>query len=1115
MKSQNTSERILKRIGSCEKPVVVLYGPAACGKTAAALRVYNQFNDSPGSSECILLAPNPRVVEYLQKLLLEEAPARQGAGAILTNPQVMTFAGVGERILLHSGQRPESLSPFARRLLLGRITDGLLDEDKLPHLAPIGDTPGLMDALDRSIAELKRAAIEPQAFAEACGKQGRRTDGGIKGKLLDLSAIYARYQDHLHHSNTYDPQGRMWQARAILARLNDEAPPPGLEGVRAVVADGFTDFTPTQLEILRLLSGRLERIVITLPLARDQRDRMWRWTRRTLENIRRVFAGDVMEISIEHESKQRLRRAPLSSAWDNLFAHNGARCAPPKNMKIISAPDVDVEVAATAKRVKALLLEGAPAGSIAVIVRSMEVYREPIRRIFAESKIPARLDGGSLGDSPVIRFLLDVASLCPHFEFNHVLRVIKSSYFRPRALGEYSEQTVRHAEGLIRTANVIGGREAYKKAAERMMKLSRRGDQESPDEDEPQVRQMPSEDIRSGAEMLEVLFELVESANCNGGTDVLKIVDKLDVRRTVCQHRRDEATAHDLRSLEKLANLLPGQDDLPDAEHLRRALHATASPAPAGGACVDVMEVLHARSMRYGHVFILGLGEGRFPVKFMEGSLLSEDQKDRLAGAGLALDRRDDLTAREMLLFYLGVSRAEESLTLSFSRGASASGAGGGGQASCFLLSLCEPFGGLEAVETLNIPPGRFLPQCKQIASSRDAVVVAVAGPFEERPGQYLPALAWVAKTYPRRIQNAAMGLWALHRRWRPGECDEFDGRIKSRAHLDALQRRYGNGAVFSPSQLNIYGQCPWWFFGTYVLGLEPLVEPHRRLEPVARGIFCHNVLYRTMTALRDKCGGKFRLGELDESQIADALDKAVADEAQVVEARQPPYPVLWDIQRRQMHREIGDYLQRQRSDAVGLSAHFELGFDAARPSGGPGEPVLDDASTDSPVEVQIPDFGPVLIRGKIDRVDYIGPEPQRRAIVIDYKTGRLPSAADIRSGRALQLVLYSAAVEKILHVKSMGGAFHRIAPGPRANETCFAVGYKHGNKTLDEDSYAALYRRVLAGVGRFVSGIRTGRFDLLPSGDCPAYCPFAQICNFRQVRADLKDNLTEASGER
>ncbi len=1113
MNSKNINKHIIHGITSSDRTVAVLYGPAVAGKTDAAVQIYNHFNDSNASSNCILLTPNPHSVAYMQNRLLDVEDGNSKSEEILLNPQVMTFADLGERILLNKDKTPATLSAFARRLLLRRITDQLMDEEKLPHLAPIGDTPGLMDTLDRSIAELKRAAVEPDDFLKLCNTQRPHAGGRVKDKLRDLAEIYARYQNHLRESDTYDPEGRMWQARATLASLSGNEAISPLEGVRSIVADGFTDFTPTQLEILRLLSSRLERIVITLPLGDDNRQRMWRWTQRTLENIRRVFADDMLEIQLKGDSAGRQRPAPLSPAWDNLFTLEPDLCKPPEEMQIISAADIEAEVTAVAKRIKALLFAGARPGDIAVVIRSMEAYREPIRRIFGDCEIPVNVPGCALGDSPAIRYLLEAASLPPQFEFNHVLRVIKSSYFLPEALGDFTEQTIRNAEWLIRNGNVLGGRDAYREAAERITKSYKPQKDTGDDENFCRRSQMPPDDIRIAANMLEKLFEVIESSHNsdNGGVNLLKIGDELGIYQSACRHRREELVADDLRALGEVAKLLAAQKDNPPVEHLRRALQASSAPSAGGGRAVDVLEVLQARSMRYRHVFMLGVGEGQFPRKFMEGSLLSEDQKARLNEAGFALDRRDDLTAREMLLFYLGVSRADETLTLSFSQGATASGTGGQGQPSCFLQSLCEPFGGLDVMRMQYIPPGRFLPECDDVTSARHAAIAAVAGMFEDNDGRYNPALSWAAGQCPQKLQNVAMGLWALHRRWKRGPCDEFDGRINSKQHLAALDCRYGMDVPFSSSQLNTYGQCPWWFFATYVLGLEPLAEPQRRLEPVARGIFCHNVLFRVMKTLSNECGGPVPLAEVDESHIEVVLDDAVAAEARDVETRKPPYPILWNIQRRQMHRELGEYLAAQHDEAAGLRcAHFELGFDTSRWD----TEMLDEFSTESPLEINIPDFGPLKIRGKIDRVDYAGDGPDRRLMVIDYKTGRLPSAADIEDGRSLQIVLYSAAAEKILSTPSVGGAFHGIAPGHRAGETYFAVGRKHGRKTLNEDSYAALYEKVLDRVGKFVSGIRSGRFDLLPSKKCPAYCPFSQICDFRQSRANLKDESSETADE-
>ncbi|HAU37258.1 MAG TPA: hypothetical protein DCX07_06025, partial [Phycisphaerales bacterium] len=79
-----------------------------------------------------------------------------------------------------------------------------------------------------------------------------------------------------------------------------------------------------------------------------------------------------------------------------------------------------------------------------------------------------------------------------------------------------------------------------------------------------------------------------------------------------------------------------------------------------------------------------------------------------------------------------------------------------------------------------------------------------------------------------------------------------FDGRIASADLHDELAARFGPRHVFSASQLSAYGQCPWQFFAAYVLDLRPLEAPARRMEAVALGVFCHNVLFRVYSVLRD-----------------------------------------------------------------------------------------------------------------------------------------------------------------------------------------------------------------------------------------------------------------------
>jgi superfamily I DNA/RNA helicase/RecB family exonuclease len=1079
---------LAERILSAAAPVVLLRGPAATGKTTAVLECYRRLMDDVGRPGCLLLAPNVRVVSRYRRRLLDASPS-----GVLIAPEVHTFAALAGRVLAAAGWSGRSLSALRRHLLLRHIVAELSSAGELPALGPLADAPGLVPTLEASIAELKRAAVEPVELSRAVGR--------ARGKARDLLRVYERYQSELQQAETYDLEGRMWLARDRLAAAR-ESGDAGLRGIRAVAADGFTDFTPTQLEMLRHLARLTGRVVLTLPLAEDGRERLWTWTRRTLERVREAFGGEMEEVEL---AAGIARPAPLRAAWDGAFTMEPGDDEPPPGLRAVSAPDTEAEVAAVAARVKRLLADGTPAGQIAVLARSLEPYQRSIERVFAAHGVPVRPAPRALTDAPIVRFALAAGSLpAGNFASADVLRVIKSSYFRPEALGTFDHTTVTAAEAVIRRGNVLEGAESYLRAAERFAESRERTAADEPpdegDEAAPGRLRFDASALRAAGAMLTQLFETVAPCGGTGGRPVdtaalAALPEALHLRDAACEAGAPPAIARDLRALDALTAALAEMDPLPrELAELTQALSAVSLPAPRGEELVEVLDVLDARALRYEHVFLLGLNEGGFPRRFAENSLIQEADRGRWSAAGVRLDRRDEIACREMLLFYLGASRADGTLTLSFQAADAGDEPAG---TSPFLLSLLEPFGGLEALVSAGrlevVPPGRFVPPAGELSRPRDAVNAAVAGLFRRDLDPDGAALAWVADEAPDKLRAASRGLWARHRRWRRGACDAFDGRIDEPDLRRILARRFGPEAVFSASQLNAYGQCPWLFFATYVLGLEPLVEPQRRLEPVARGLFVHEVLRRTFETLREQAGGPVRLADADEPAVGEALASAVAAEAERVERTRPPYPALWRLQREQMYRDLSDYLARQRGRDDAEAVRFELGFGLPAERAADADP----ASRPEPAELATDD-GTLRVQGKIDRVDCVDAETGPAWLVIDYKTGSLPTRADMDEGRSVQLPLYAAAVEAAFGVAAVGGEFHRI--GGKGETRRFAAG---GKTSVEE--YAEQRDAVLAKAAAFVESIRAGRFDLLPTHDCPSWCPARSVCRFSPFRRELK----------
>jgi hypothetical protein len=958
-----------------------------------------------------------------------------------------------------------------------------------------------------------------------------------------------------------------------------------------VAVDGFTDFTPTQLDILALIASMVPRMVITLPWSPDGREKMWHWTARTLDRIR-TRLGDIAIVPMQGATATPLAAVPPSSdpiasdespggtlrqIWEGIFDYDAPAAPPPPGLSIVAAPGIDAEVAHMAVEVKRLLAAGARCGSIAILLRNPSAYRRHVERIFHERGITISQARHSVTDCPAVRFALQVASLDEDdFPAAGVLAVIKNSYFSPAALGPYDGATVAAAEMIIRRGNVLSGRESYAKAARRLAaRAHERDDDLAYDADESQADVAGADEqlvLQAGA-MLDELFELAGASSSAQGLG--KLIERLALVSQAGRLGEPQLVARDLRAIGALSDALQGvTQEWDNWSHLKAAIGCIESPAQRGEAMVDVLPVLDARPLRYDHVFIPGASQGQFPSQMPENPLLGEADRSRWSARGLALDLRGDLTAREMLLFYLAISRADRSLCISYVESGSSPSDSSAGS---FLQSLLERMGGLASAAASGllhkISPGQLVPPLADISTPADALNAAVAAMFDLpttwpsassnpqsaiRNPQFSP-LAWVATNAPAAVYRVAAGLFARHRRWTRGQCDQFDGRITDADLVAGLSHRFGPQAVFSASQIDTYNKCPWHFFARYVLGLQELDWPEKHLEPVTRGLFIHKVLFRLFVSLRDKFGVAIsampanrgagepaaahaaaptpepligvKLGEIPQDALLAQLDAAIDAESADAKVASTPFPVLWEAQLTTMRRQLHQYILAQQANAPANCAGilFELAFGgrthsvadvpSARqagvsPASAPAEnhgwgahATTDSASESAPVSIVTPQ-GAIRLAGRIDRVDYLWGPWGGGTMIVDYKTGAVPSAKSIRDNRHLQLPLYIEALEALTGLSSVGGALHAVR-----DDLAFRYYSWLLPKESDPEVLSQLRAGAMARVGQIVRSIRQGEFDLAPLEDCGG-CEFGQICHYSKARSLVKESPGQGSDQ-
>lgn len=251
--------------------------------------------------------------------------------------------------------------------------------------------------------------------------------------------------------------------------------------------------------------------------------------------------------------------------------------------------------------------------------------------------------------------------------------------------------------------------------------------------------------------------------------------------------------------------------------------------------------------------------------------------------------------------------------------------------------------------------------------------------------------------TDPQAI--SAQGCW---RDWRRTEITEHDGLVRPDHPLIlAILSR-----TQSASSLRRLLRNPLSFVWVYAFGwrvpessAEPLV-----LDALGVGVLVHLVLDRALGDL-ESAGG---LASANNVTIMAAIDHAAGLIAADWEnERAVPPAVIWKRTLDDVRLMAGRALAYCDTPLPGARSFGEVPFGGSVPKSMTATP------WDPNLPVTIPDTG-FNIAGYIDRLDVAG--DGKRALVRDYKTGRLPrTAIRLNGGRELQRCLYAFAVKALL----------------------------------------------------------------------------------------------------
>jgi len=729
---------------------------------------------------------------------------------------------------------------------------------------------------------------------------------------------------------------------------------------------------------------------------------------------------------------------------------------PPCATRIVSASDPDDEVRAAVRLVMQWMKEGVQLGRVAVLYPSADPYARLVHEQLAAAGIP--LNGApvrTLGDMLLGRTLRAILALPDRgFRRPDVLGVLSGA----PVLDQDEHIPSRAWERLSRQAGVVSSDDWAERLA--VLAATRRQRAELDDAQGSDLRAnhrrrdadraealaafvarlrsdlTPASEARSWAALVEWAIGLIDSYL--GGE-----------RRRARWPEEEQDSAH---RVEEILSRLSGLDALggpaPSLEVFRRALDSEldATPSRVGRSGVGVLvgHVSVAPGLVLDRLVMLGMSEGRFPPRRLEDSLLPDAER---AVDGGSLQLRGDRVHDDHRHLLAAVGGADEAV-LCWPRGDLRQSTDR--PASRWLLADAARLSGVEGIRSAELAQHHSRePWFDDVASFASGLARTSVLATEQE--LRLAAIAQGAPDHSVLREDAGVRKTLAVVRARASDVfTRFDGNLAS------VATEIGRPAAVSATQLQTWATCPRSYLFGYILRVEHVEEPERRLsiDALDRGTLVHAILEDFVC---EAINGDHALDQWSPADRARLHLIAESHFKRIQRAGRTGREMLWRRERSRILAELDRFFDEDAERLasglrpVAVEQHFEL------------------------VEVAL-GCGEVLdLHGYIDRIDQ---RSDGSLEIIDYKTGgyaaynALSEQLPHDGGKHLQLYIYAVAGRQ---------AF------PDASSVRALYWFTKANKFIGYPVTEEVEQKVSWAIDTIVEGIAAGVFPAHPS-DKPAY---------------------------
>lgn len=653
-----------------------IFGGAGAGKSYYIYNNIIQQSIENPEKQYLILVPEQFTMQT-QKELVTMHP-RKG----ICNIDVLSFERLAFRVLTEMGESQRVLlEETGKSMVLRRVA-----QEKKKELKILGakmDKQGYISQMKSMVSELRQYEISAEDLEDIL--ENLASSPELYYKLQDIKTLYQGFFDYLEGSfitqeEVLDAMGRV---APLSKKLKDSV----------LVLDGYTGFTPIQIQLLETLLDICQEIYVTVTIAAGEDPykmgsphELFYLSKQTVASLLRI--AKEKKISWKEywipEGKGTYQgrfadNPPMAFLEKNVFRYRKKKYPKPQNaVQIYEAQNPASEMEMTAGQIRRLVrTKGYRYRDFAVITGDMQVYAPAASRAFKRYEIPCFIDEKhSVFLNPFVEYLrAAVDMIVENFSYESVFRMLRCG------LNDISTEEADRLENYVIAMGIRG----FSRWQQEWVR-SYRG--ENPEECvqidriraslvekwQPFYKKMKTPDA-SVRTYTEALYEYITA---NKIQKKLKEFTKNFEAEGNLSLVKEYSQIYEIvmNLLDKLVEILG--DKKVRIREFKEILEAGLSEAKVGiipptsdQVLVGDMERTRLKDIKI--VFFVGVNEGKIPKEQQAGKLLSDLNREELKGSlkerglSLAPTAKENLYTQKFYL-YLNLTKPSERIYLSYSR---------------------------------------------------------------------------------------------------------------------------------------------------------------------------------------------------------------------------------------------------------------------------------------------------------------------------------------------------------------------------------------------------------------------------------------------------------------